>query len=131
MATPGFEGVCTDAEQRALLADTAARHGSLLSLLRPIAVFLGLSAVLALLWFGLPRLLWPERYDRRLGRPIRPEYWSPPQRPAPEAAHFVSRPPPPGFDAVSGHPKFAARAPGDKTIVQPRTEFDPNKTRLS
>lgn len=131
VATPSFEGTCTDAEQRALLADMAAQHGSVLSLLRPIAVFLGLSGVLALLWFAMPRLLWPDRYDHRMARPIRPEYWSPLQRPAPEVAHFVSYPSPPGFDAVSRHQKIPTRAPGDHTIVHPKTEFDPNKTRLS
>ena len=131
VATPSFQEISTDAEQRALLMDTAAAHGSMLSLLRPIAVFLGLSAVLALLWFGLPRLLWPDRYDHRLARPIRPEYWSPVQRPAPEVAHFVSHPAPPGFDTVSRRQKVPTRALGDHTIVQPKTEFDPNKTRLS
>jgi len=131
VATPSFEGVCTDPEQRALLIDTAAQHGSALSLLRPIGVFIGLSGVLALLWFGIPRLVWPERYDHRLARPIRPEYWSPVQRAVPEMAHFVSRPAPPGFDSISRQQKFPSRAPADNTIVQPKTEFDPNKTRLS
>jgi Ca-activated chloride channel family protein len=131
VATPSFEGECTDAEQRALLTDARAEHGSLWAMLRPIVVFVVLSGILAFLWFALPRLLWPERYDHRAFRPIRADYWPESQVPSREASHFMSRHAPPGFEPVRQGAKVPVRGPGEHTIVQQKTEFDPNKTRLS
>ena len=131
VATPAFEAECTDAEQRALIANLSTGTGSIWSMMRPIAVFISYCVVIALLWFGLPRLIWPERYEPVNRSPIRPEYWpGQAQRSKREEPPPSSRPAPPGFDVSRGG-RGPSRAPGDRTIVSPKTEFDPNKTRLS
>jgi Mg-chelatase subunit ChlD len=132
VATPAFEGEATDAEQRAFLSSARLDHGSMLVFLRPFIVFASLAALLALLWFGLPRLIWPERYDHRSARPIRPEYWpgvEPLTRRSNQPAPY--RQAPPGFETAGRGGRAPMRSPGEHTIVRPITEFDPNKTRLS
>lgn len=132
VATPSFEGEATDAEQRAFLANARLDHGSMLTLLRPFLVFAALAAVLALLWFGLPRWIWPERYDHRTARPIRPEYWpgaEPMTSRSNQAAPYKQAPP--GFETAGRGGRAAVRSPVEHTIVRPVTQFDPNKTRLS
>jgi len=131
VATPSFEGEATDAEQRAFLGNASLNHGSIMLFLRPFLVFTALAALLAVLWFGLPRLLWPERYDHRAARPVRPDYW-----PGVEPLTRRDRKPafrqaPPGFETGGRGARAAIRNPGEHTIVRPVTGFDPNKTRLS
>lgn len=131
VATPSFEGEATEAEQRAFLADAHLDRGSPLLFLRPFFVFAGFAALLALFWFGLPRLLWPERYDNRVARPVRPEYWPGAELPSRREGQSGFRKAPPGFEAVARGARAPMRNPGEHTIVQTVTEFDPNKTRLS
>src|SRR5215470_10540222 len=131
VATPSFEDKATEAEQRAFLTDARLDHDSIWLFLRPFFVFATLAGVLAILWFGVPRLLWPDRYDNRAARPVRPEYWpgtEPMTRRDNQAAY---RQAPPGFETVGRGGRMPVRTPGDHTIVQPVTGFDPNKTRLS
>jgi Mg-chelatase subunit ChlD len=131
VATPTFEGEATDAEQRAFLANARLDHGSILIFLRPFIVFVSLAALLAFLWFVLPRFIWPERYDHRSARPVRPEYW-PGVEPL---SRRDNQPPrkqaPPGFETVGRGARAAARTPGEHTIVRPITAIDATKTRLS
>lgn len=127
LATPSFEGEASESEQRAFLANARLDRGSLFFFLRPFLVFACLATLLALLWFVLPRFLWPERYDKRSARPVRPEYWpgvDPASRRDPQRRHK----PPPGFETA---PRAAARTPGEHTIVRPITSMDVTKTRLS
>lgn len=131
VATPSFEGEATDAEQRAFLAGAHLNHGSLLLFLRPFFVFAGLAGLLAIFWFGVPRLLWPERYDNRAARPVRPEYWPGVEPLTRRDNQFPARQAPPGFETVGRGGRMPVRTPGDHTIVQPVTGFDPTKTRLS
>ena len=131
VATPFFEGEATEAEQRAFLANARLDHGSLLLFLRPFFVFAGFAALLAVLWFGLPRLLWPERYDHRSARPVRPEYWPGGDAPSHRDSRPAYRYAPPGFETGGRGARAPIRGPGEHTIVRPVTEFDPNKTRLS
>lgn len=131
VATPSFEGESTEAEQRAFLANARLDHGSILLFLRPFLVFASLAAVLALLWFVLPRFLWPERYDNRSARPVRPEYWpgvEPLTRRGSQPAHKQA---PPGFETGGRGARAPARTPGEHTIVRPVTAMDVTKTRLS
>lgn len=131
VATPSFEGEATDAEQRAFLASARLDHGTLWLFLRPFFVFAGLAGLLSILWFGVPRLLWPELYDNRAARPVRPEYWPGVEPMTRRDNPFPIRQAPPGFETAGRGGRMPARAPGDHTIVQPVTGFDPTKTRLS
>jgi hypothetical protein len=131
VATPSFEAAATDTEQRAFLANARLDHGSLLLFLRPFFVFAILAALLAVLWFGLPRLLWPDRYDNRASRPVRPEYWPGAEPMTRRDNQPAFRQAPPGFEAVGRGARAAVRTPGEHTIIGPVTGFDPNKTRLS
>jgi Ca-activated chloride channel family protein len=131
IATPIFEGEATEAEQRAFLANARLDRGSLVLFLRPFFVFASFAALLAVLWFGLPRLLWPERYDNRSARPVRPEYWPGGESPSPRDGQPAFRYAPPGFETAGRGARAPIRGPGEHTIVRPVTEFDPNKTRLS
>jgi hypothetical protein len=131
VATPSFEGEATEPEQRAFLANARLDHGPILLILRPFIVFAVLAAVLALLWFVLPRFLWPERYDNRSARPVRPEYWpgvEPLSRRDNQPAYKQA---PPGFETVGRGGRAPARTPGEHTIVRPITAMDATKTRLS
>ncbi len=131
VATPSFEGEATDAEQRAFLSSARLDHGTLWLFLRPFFVFAGLAGVLAILWFGLPRLLWPELYDNRSARPVRPEYWPGAEPMTRGDNQFPARQVPPGFETAGRGERMPVRAPADHTIVQPVAGFDPTKTRLS
>src|SRR5262249_54490220 len=94
------------------------------AILRPLLVFLGLSLLLLVLWFGLPRLIWPARYEQQ-GAALRPDRWVSQTR-AERGAY--GRKPPPGFD--KGNQRAPERAPSDKTIVKPRDDFSATRTRL-
>lgn len=131
IATPSFEGEATDAEQRAFLANARLDHDPLLLYLRPVFVFLIFAAILAILWFGVPRLIWPERYDHRAARPVRPEYWPGADSVTRRDSQHGFRPAPPGFEAMGRGAGASVRSPGEHTIIRPVTGFDPNKTRLS
>jgi Ca-activated chloride channel family protein len=127
MAVPLFEGKCDESEARALLVKPRppdVTGGIGIALLRPVGVFLGLSGLLLLLWFGLPRLLWPTRYEPE-SVPLRPDRWM--GQPGGEPA-ARGRKPPPGFDKrEKGIPE---RAASDKTIVSPRKDFSTTRSRL-
>jgi Ca-activated chloride channel family protein len=127
MGVPVFQGKCSEAEARALLIrpklpDTTGWLG--VAILRPLLVFLGLGMVLAVLWFGLPRLIWPARYEQE-AEALRPDRWVDQSRVEPGAS---VRKAPPGFDKHNqGAPE---RAPSDKTTVKPRDDFHTTRTRL-
>lgn len=127
MGVPAFQGKCDEAEARALLIrpkppDTTGWIG--VAVLRPLVVFLGFSVLLLALWFGLPRLIWPARYEQEAAA-LRPDRWVGQTRVEPGA---YGRKLPPGFDK---HKKGAPeRAPSDKTIVRPREDFNATRTRL-
>ena len=131
MATPSFEDTATEAEQRAFLKLARLEHASPLLLFRPLLAFLGYSGLLAAFWFWLPRRIWPERYDQRTARPLRPEYWPESQGSPRQDIHAGYQPAPPGFQSGGRGAHASRRAPGEHTIISPSTEFDPNKTRLS
>jgi Ca-activated chloride channel family protein len=131
IATPSFEGEATEPEQRAFLANARLDHGSMLLFLRPFLVFGALAAVLALLWFVVPRFLWPERYDNRSARPVRPEYWPGVEPISRRDNQPAYRQPPPGFETVGRGARAPARTPGEHTIIRPVKAMDATKTRLS
>jgi len=113
LMAPPFEGTLTSAEAKAVRAWTL--EDQLPPVVMRVAVLSGYSALLALLWFGMPRLIWPDRYipkpalqpvkpGARPGgrapaagasapRGARPEVTIPPGKPAGRPG---SAPPPPG-----------------------------------
>jgi Ca-activated chloride channel family protein len=112
-------------EARALLVrpklpDTTAWLG--MALLRPVAVFAGFGVLLIILWFGVPRLIWPERYEPQEVA-LRPDRWV-------AETQFKESPrgrkPPAGF----GKSATTFRGASDKTVFRPRTDFDGTRTRL-
>lgn len=129
LATPSFHEEASEAEQRAYIGSSRISETSPWSMLRPVLVFLGFAALLAFLWWVLPRWIWPERYQARLARPVRPEYW-----PGRDAASIpgpsVLRPGPPGFEAANYPAQGAVRQVGENTIVKAATDFSVTKTRL-
>jgi Mg-chelatase subunit ChlD len=130
VATPSFHEEASEAEQRAYIGSSHISETSPWSMLRPVLVFLGFAALLAFLWHILPRWIWPERYQAKLARPVRPEYW-PGRDAASIPGHYVPRPAPPGFEAGAYPPQGAMRQPGDNTIVKAVTDFTVTKTRLN
>ena len=124
MGLPTYQGRCEEAESKALLARNKLQQSYAwmgIAFVRPVLVFVGLGAVLLILWFGVPRLVWPDRYEKEAS-PLRPERWVDQTRASGQSAYRKKAPP--GFDKRSGGPD--ARAAGDKTIVRAR---DPYTTR--
>ncbi len=117
---PLFAGKCTSEERQALFQQSVQPGVNWLSVLRPILVFAGLVLLLVLLWFWVPRLVWPDQYSGLSEELAR--WQAPPSRSGPK------RRPPPGFTSPGQHVPGQTRTPADATIVQPRTDF--SKTRL-
>ena len=131
VATPPFEAEATEQEQRAFLTNARVDRGNFLIFLRPFIIFAGFATLLAILWFGLPRMLWPERYDARSARPVRAEYWPGGERTSRRNDPPAVRSAPPGFENAGRGARAPLRSPGERTIVQPVTGFDSEKTRLT
>jgi Mg-chelatase subunit ChlD len=119
MNEPVYEGECSEAERAALFDKTTPSGPHWLTILRPILVFLGFGSVLIILWFWVPRLVWPEQYVGVVPTAAKWSNKGPLRRP--------KTVPPPGFD-THAHGKAPQRAPSDATIVQRNPEF--TKTRL-
>jgi len=126
MSVPSFDGKCDTDELKAAL-QIVPSTGNWLTMLRPVLVFFGLGVLLLVLWFWVPRLVWPEQYigtfTTQGGGSMRwadkSQVWSKSRAARP------SRPAPPGFEAQrsAGPPP---RVPGERTVVQP----DFSKSRL-
>lgn len=128
MGLPLFEGDCEPAELKALLADPTLRtESNWWAVIRPMLVFLGIGALIMILWFWIPRLVWPEQYIGNVPVVASRGRWA--SQPGAQAS-AGGRPgaAPAGFSAKSGGGASAARRPGDETIVQPRAPS--GRTRL-
>jgi Mg-chelatase subunit ChlD len=125
MSVPSFDGKCDTAELKAALL--LAPGGGWLTILRPILVFVGLGTLLLVLWFWVPRLVWPEQYIGTFATPggggMR---WANHSQVSSKGRVRPSRPAPPGFETRRGGGAQAPRAPADRTVVQP----DFSKSRL-
>lgn len=130
MGSPTFDGECAPAELKAAMEAPAdpATEGGFLTILRPILVFLGLGAVLLVLWFWVPRLVWPEQYvgDAPVV-PTRGRWTSPNETRV--VSGGVRADAPPGFSPQGRGAPGGVRAAGDKTVVAPRAPG--TETRLS
>jgi hypothetical protein len=128
IGTPSFDGKCDTAELKAALPIVPA-SGSLLSTLRPILVFIGLGTMLLILWFWVPRLVWPEQY---IGSFPGAEgsggmRWANMSRARSSNQDMPSRQAPPGFGGQKGGAQ-PPRAAGERTVVRPEPDF--SKSRL-
>lgn len=128
IGTPTFDGKCDTAELKAALPIVPA-SGSLLSSLRPILVFLGIGTTLLILWFWVPRLVWPEQYigsfpGAESGGGMR---WANMSRARSSDQGMPSRQAPPGFGGQKGGAQ-PPRAVGDRTVMRPEADF--SKSRL-
>jgi Mg-chelatase subunit ChlD len=68
LGLPTFAGVLNDAERSAFETGAPAditKGGTIATLLQRFLVLGSYAALLAVLWFGIPRLVWPERYVPR------------------------------------------------------------------
>jgi len=119
MGIPAFDENCSVAEKQAILDINWSPHaGNWVSILRPVLVFVGLGGLILILWFWVPRLLWPER---ELGMMAETRRWMGTQMSKTYAGA------PTGFRSrKDGNP--IPRTPSDATVIVPKTGF--TKTRL-
>ncbi|MDQ6705875.1 MAG: VWA domain-containing protein, partial [Acidobacteriota bacterium] len=110
MGVPLFEAKCESGELQALVGKPPSGSDSWMFILRPILVFAGLGTSLLILWFWVPRLVWPEQY---LGD-IPGARWAAQTRSLP-VAQKPGRRPPPGFEKDSAA-QMAQRTPADPTL---------------
>lgn len=129
MGTPVFEGKCDTAELTAALKLPAAGPASWLVFLRPVLVFLGLGTLLLILWFGVPRLVWPDQYMGAFPNAGRYR-WADFSRSFSRSSlkRKPSRPVPPGFETRRGPRGMPRRGSADQTVVQPQADF--SRSRL-
>ena len=114
---PLYEGKCDTAEGTALLnASSSIAPVAWLSILRPVAVFAFLAAALLVLWFAVPRLVWPEGFKGKF-EAQQPARWSPPTIAMPQAAPAARKPAPPGFQPQTESAGVPQRAPAEATRV--------------
>jgi hypothetical protein len=118
---PLYEGNCETAELKALINSGLIGTSTVMSVLRPILVFVGLGLLLLLMWFWIPRLIWPHQYIGTVPTSGNVRWAA--------ATRFGAKPvkpAPPGFE-IGKAARAAQRSAGDATIVQPR---DFSQTRL-
>ena len=128
IGTPTFDGKCDTAELKAALPIVPV-SGSLLSSLRPILVFLGIGTTLLILWFWVPRLVWPEQYIGSFpgAESAGGMRWANMSRVRSSDQGMPSRQAPPGFGGQKGGAQ-PPRAVGDRTVMRPEPDF--SKSRL-
>jgi len=132
MTEPNWEGHLEPGPvYQAFLDSSAAPETSPLTPFKRPLVLLMYGAILALLWFGIPRIVWPERY---LARPVAPPppqqarppapQWAPPPRPGappmppptPRVPQRPAAPPAPtGGETVYADPRGGGRPPAPAT----------------
>jgi hypothetical protein len=121
MGIPPFDGACDGEELNALLESSNPAGPNWISIVRPLCVFVGLAMLLIVLWFWVPRLVWPEqqigalRPDARWVSPGNDRFRHAAKGPPGFETHREMRPPP-------------RRTPNDVTVINPQTDF--TKTRL-
>jgi len=124
MSVPTFDGKCDTEELKAALQLIPA-SGGWLTILRPVLVFFGLGTLLLVLWFWVPRLVWPEQYIGTFTTQSGGMRWADKSLVWSKSQARPSRPAPPGFATRKGGAQ-PPRAPADRTVVQP----DFSKSRL-
>ncbi len=130
---PLFEAKCDTRELKAILAPEARdTESGWWTIARPIVVFVSLGVSILILWFWVPRLVWPDQYIGNVPVRASARKWSSGQT-------MVSRrgaggPPgstktaPPGFTRAGGQSGGPVRGAADQTMVRPRPDL--TRTRL-
>ena len=125
VGVPLAEGKCEAPELLAAIHLNPPSGGGWMALLRPVLVFAGLGVLILILWFWVPRLVWPEQYIGIVPSTAR---WAEQAQPGPGAVRPAG-PAPPGFGGPgAGGVRPPARAPMDKTVLYPRPDM--TRTRL-
>lgn len=125
MGVPVYAGKCSPAELKAILVAAPVSSGWM-AIVRPIAVLCGLGLLLIVMWFWIPRLIWPEQYIGVLPGAGQGKWSSTTVRV--KDGVFTNRPAPPGFQSGPQGANLAPRGSADKTVVNPGAGF--NQTRL-
>jgi len=131
---PPFEGLLSANEEEALI-----RQGPLKTegppvesfedvLLSRLMIMAVLGLVLAALWFGVPRMIWPERYLKamaahyaRVNMPVRPQLPGPlANMPRPNIPARPGMPRPPAPSAARGKPDPTATIAESKVTLRPQ-----------
>ena len=104
------------------------------SILRPVLVFVSLGVTILILWFWVPRLVWPDQYVGDVPVRASARKWSSGQTMVsrsggPAAPPGASRTAPPGFTRPGGRSSAPERGVSDPTIVRPRSDMG-TRTRL-
>ncbi len=126
--SPVYDRDATPAEKQSLIATHPEPSSGWSVVLTHGLLYLAAGALLLVLWFWLPRLIWG---DRHLSAPDRNPRWASDRRSVTAASGVQVRSTnvPPGF---SGEPQNASplqRSAAQTTQIQPRGEF--SKTRLT
>jgi Mg-chelatase subunit ChlD len=139
VGTPARGAALTPAESRALPVPRGGGSPWWWLLVRRLVIMATYSLVLALLWFGLPRLIWPERYAPaaaragalpRSGGAARPGRGAPPARPAGGDVTVIARPGAQSAAAAGSAPvPRAARPPAPRPGVPTSAAPPPRPAR--
>jgi Mg-chelatase subunit ChlD len=126
MGVPVYLGRCSAAELKAAMVDHPPISGWT-AIVRPLAVFCGLGLLLIVLWFWVPRLIWPEQYIGVMPGGTGAKWGS---QTLVKDGVIVGRPAPPGFQGGPAGGNLPPRGVADKTIVNPSAYADFSRTRL-
>jgi hypothetical protein len=100
MSVPSFDGKCDADELKAALQIDQPTAGWL-TIVRPLLVFVGFATLLFVLWFWLPRLIWPEQYLGTFTTQGSGMRWSDKTQLGAVSKQRPTRPAPPGFETGS------------------------------
>jgi Ca-activated chloride channel family protein len=131
MGLPLPEGKCDPRELRAAV-DTG--ESDWWTVVRPILVFLSVGATILILWFWIPRLVWPDQYIGDVPVRASARKWSTGQTMVSRRSGAAGTPgsvrtAPPGFSHPAGKRSLPERGATDATIVRPRPDHG-SRTRL-
>jgi len=124
---PVYAGKCSVDEAKAVLTAQPASAGWM-SIVRPLAVFCGLGLLLIVLWFWVPRLVWPDQYIGAMPGATTAKWGS---QTRVKDGVIAGRPAPPGFQPGPQGVNMAPRGAADKTVVNPGAYADFSQTRLA
>ena len=126
--SPVYDRPATQAEKQALIATHPEPSSGWSVLLVHGLLYLAAGALLLMLWFWLPRIIWGDRY---VSAPDRTQRWPSDKRAVTSASGVQVRSAnlPPGFSPEPQSASPLQRSAAQTTQIQPRGEF--SKTRLT